>query len=239
MESKIKPNQEREIKSKEKIIQAAIDVFAARGKHGATMEEIAASAGLNKAMVYYYFGSKNNLFRQTLLYIFSQVFQRVLGAGVRDESETADAAAAIERAMRRHFQLISRHPIWARLIFYSLLNEEEDLKWAVSSLRETSPELIPFPFLALVEKGMAENKFRPVDPKQTAVSIAGTNLIYFIGRPIAKILLELDTKEEEAFLKARENHVVDLIFHGLLKPREIIKTKRKIRPQRPKEKGRQ
>lgn len=208
-------------KTKEKIIRAAIEIFAAKGKHGATMDEIASRAGINKAMVYYYFGDKNHLFRQTLLYIITQIFQKVLGLGLKKRQKESEVISELEGLLRRHFHLIASHPIWSRLIFYSLINEEEDLKWAVQSLLQASPQTSPLPLLSLIEKGMAEGKFRRVDPKQTAVSIAGTNVFYFLGRSVAKILLGLKDEEEEDFMRQREESVVDLIFHGLLEEKKI------------------
>ena len=217
------------MKSKEKIIRAAIDVFATKGKHGATMDEIAARAGLNKAMLYYYFGNKENLFRQALLYIFTQIFKKVMGTLSKKSSGGASPADELEQIIRRHFQIVSSQPVWARLIFYSLLNEEEDLKWAVETLKKNSPQFSPLPLLDLIERGISQNKFRQVDPRQTAVSLAGANLIYFLGRPIAKILLGLKDEEEEAFIKKREESVVDLIFHGLFKEKATVSPKIKAR----------
>jgi len=205
------------MKSREKIIRAAIDVFAIKGKHGATMDEIAARTGLNKAMVYYYFGNKENLFRQALLYIFTKIFKKVIGPLSKKSPLGVNLVVELEQIIRRHFQIVSSQPIWARLIFYSLLNEEEDLKWAIETLQNTSPQFSPLPLLELIERGISQNKFRRVDPRQTAVSLAGVNLFYFIGRPIAKILLGLKDEEEEVFMKQRKESVVDLIFHGLLK----------------------
>lgn len=187
------------------------------------MEEIASHAGINKAMLYYYFGDKHNLFRQTLLYIFNQIFRQVLALDSRKYRKVGPVEAELEGLLRRHFRFLASHPIWARLIFYSLINEEEDLKWAVQSLTQALPQT--FPLLFLIKKGIEEGKFRPVDAKQTAVSIAGANLIYFLGRPVAKILLDLKDEEEASFMRQREASVVDLIFHGLLRKENFKRPK--------------
>jgi len=219
------------MKSKEKIIRAAIEVFSIKGKHGATMDEIAARADLNKAMVYYYFGNKENLFRQALLYTFTQIFKKVMATLSKKREGGSNPVAELEQIIRRHFRIIASHPIWSRLIFYSLLNEEEDLKWAIEALQKTSPQFSPLPLLDLIEKGISQNKFRQVDPRQTAVSLAGANLIYFLGRPVAKILLGLKDGEEEVFMKQREESVVDLIFHGLLKEKGHFFPKKRLKAE--------
>lgn len=201
--------------SKEKILEAAVALFASKGKHGPTMEEIAARARINKAMVYYYFSNRDNLFRQALVYIFTQIFKQVVGPLALPQAARQNAVELLEKTIRRHFRLISQNPTWARLVFSSLVNEEEDLLWAIEEVRKKAPRLSPLALLALIEKGIAENELRPVDPAQAAVSIAGINLVYLLSRPIARVLLGLDSKAEEAFLQAREESVIDLIFYGL------------------------
>ncbi len=54
------------METKAKIISAAIEVFAVKGKHGARMEEIAEKANVNKALLYYYYTSKDLLFKEVL-----------------------------------------------------------------------------------------------------------------------------------------------------------------------------
>jgi len=218
--------------SKTKIIEAAIAVFATKGKHGARMEEVAAKAGLNKAMVYYYFGDKDNLFRQCLLHVFAQIFSLVLRRASKKKKPGRDPAVELEQIMRHHFKLMAQNPLWPRLIFSALINEEEHLKWAIDSLKKNAPEFFPLPVLAVIERGIAQKKFRPVDPKQTAVSLAGTNVIYFLGRPLANILLGLEAEEQKSFLAAREESVVDLILHGILQKK--AEGKRKIKMKRTK-----
>ncbi len=50
--------------TKEKILQTAISIFREKGKDGAKMQEIADGAGINKAMLHYYFSSKDQLFQE-------------------------------------------------------------------------------------------------------------------------------------------------------------------------------
>ena len=62
------------MKSRDKILQAAIPVFAGKGRHGAHMEEIAAHARINKAMIYYIFHSKDELYFEVLKHILTQAW---------------------------------------------------------------------------------------------------------------------------------------------------------------------
>ena len=63
------------MKSRDRIINAAIPVFASKGSHGAHMEEIANTAHINKAMIYYIFHSKDDLYFEVLKHILNQAYQ--------------------------------------------------------------------------------------------------------------------------------------------------------------------
>lgn len=91
---------------------------------------------------------------------------------------------------------------------------------AVEEVKNNWPHFFPILFLSLIEKGVDANNLRACDPAQVLISLAGVNFIYFISRPLAKILLGLEGENEEAFLKAREKRIVDLIMFGLCSPKE-------------------
>lgn len=67
----ILPTQQRAVKSKESILDAAETVFSQKGLHGARIDEIASLASVNKQRIYAYFGSKKNLYHQVLLKVYS------------------------------------------------------------------------------------------------------------------------------------------------------------------------
>ena len=102
--------------SRARIVGAAAKEFAARGYAGASVDRIARAARLNKAMIYYHFKSKGDLYRE----ILSDMFQAVRAGVVEVASSTAspdakirgyiDAIAAAAEA-RPHFP-----PIWLREI---------------------------------------------------------------------------------------------------------------------------
>ncbi len=63
--------------SRERLFAAAAREFAARGFAGASVDRIATAARLNKAMIYYHFGSKANLYREILRDMFGAVGTRI------------------------------------------------------------------------------------------------------------------------------------------------------------------
>jgi TetR/AcrR family transcriptional regulator len=102
--------------SRERILAAAANEFAARGYAGANMDRIARTARLNKAMIYYHFASKAALYREILHDMFGAVRARVAGVAEsdlppREKIRRYVAAIAGEAEARPHFP-----PIWLREI---------------------------------------------------------------------------------------------------------------------------
>ena len=100
--------------SRDRVFRAAAAEFAARGYAGANVDRIARSARLNKAMIYYHFGSKAALYRAIIADMFGAVEARVRGVVASSGSPEAKLLAfvdtiAAEAEARPHFP-----PIWLR-----------------------------------------------------------------------------------------------------------------------------
>ena len=65
---------QRDVSTEQKIREAARKVFQAKGMHGARMQDIADTAGINKALLHYYFRSKDQLFEA----IFKEALQQLI-----------------------------------------------------------------------------------------------------------------------------------------------------------------
>ena len=111
------------METKEKIISAAIEVFAEKGKHGARMEQIAAKAKVNKAMLYYYFSSKDNLFYEVLKSIIQNIFQHMSSTFnlfiIYDESPIDK----LKRIVNAQFEVFSQNSNFAKILLLALANE--------------------------------------------------------------------------------------------------------------------
>jgi AcrR family transcriptional regulator len=203
--------------TREKIIAAATLVFAERGKFGARMEEIAARARVNKAMLYYYYSSKENLYREVLRTILAQNLREVFQAFQREAGRRGKPEDLLELLSRTYYKVFSRRPSYTRILFEAVANEPGEVRKIVRSLKEESDFIHPERVIALFKSRISRGEFRDVDPRQVLVSIIGMNLIYFLARPIAEVILELDVEDEKAFLKEREESVIDLLLHGIMR----------------------
>ena len=82
--------------SKARVVTAAAAEFAARGYAGANMDRVARAARLNKAMIYYHFGSKAALYRAILVDMFDDVGRRVRDVAAADAAPDAKIRGFVE-----------------------------------------------------------------------------------------------------------------------------------------------
>ncbi len=204
------------MKSRDKIIQAAIAVFAEKGKHGARMEEIAANAEINKSMLYYYFSTKDNLYTETIRYIIISKFFTVIMSSISKFREISDPVKKVRLLSHTYFKLFSRNAMYTKILMEALSNYPEEVSGIMKSFKKETGKSFPKIVLGLIEEGKAKGVFRDIDSRQAIVSLVAMNLFYFLAKPMAKVMLELSEENEELFLKEREEKVIDLFLNGIL-----------------------
>ncbi|WP_370155462.1 TetR/AcrR family transcriptional regulator [Ferrovibrio sp.] len=156
------------------LLRAAVADFAARGFAGARIDEIAQKAGVNKQLVYHYFGSKDELYRAALEAVYAEIRAREKALQLGD----LPPVAAMERLVGFSFDYLAEHPE-----FIALLNDEnrQEARHVRGSERL---EEMHSPLVALMqetlERGAAAGVFRrDLDPVQMYISIAGLSYFFF------------------------------------------------------------
>ena len=202
--------------SREKTISAAIEVFSIKGKHGARMEEIAKEAGVNKSTVYYYFNSKENLYREVLKKIYYEKFRFVFDELQRIQSDGINHIERAKTIIRSFSRAFSENPNYTTIINNALTNEPQDLQFVIRHLKAEYDFIRPEKLVGFFEEGISNKAFRNIDARQTIISIVGVTMIFFIGKPIIEIMLGLDLEDEEVFLNERQESLMDLLLYGIV-----------------------
>ena len=206
--------------SREKIINAAIDVFAERGRHGARMDEIAVRAGINKAMVYYYFRSKENLHLEALVVILRKAYRRMVQAVERKETSGSNPLTQMKELVAAHFDAFAEEPNFARVFFNALAGDPTGVRQALEKVKLEGKTDPPKKMLAALEDGIAKGFFRDIDAVHTLISIIGMNLIFFADQPMSQTMLGLRITDEKSFLEERKKNIIDLLLHGIVRTGE-------------------
>jgi TetR/AcrR family transcriptional regulator len=191
------------------ILAAARGEFAAKGLAGARVNEIAARAGVNKQLIYYYFGSKEDLYRAALEEVYTEIrsLEKELKLG---DMQPAEAMAAL---IGFSFDYLARHPD-----FIGLLNHE-NAHGAMHvrdsrAIRETNSPLIEL-IARTLKRGIAAQVFRPgIDPVEFYISVAGMSYFFFSNRLTLSSIFGRDLGEAAA-VDAYRRHVVAFAMAGL------------------------
>ena len=203
--------------SKNKILAAAIEIFGEKGKHGARMEEIAARAEINKAMVYYYFGSRENLYKEALKQVFLNIHQHFASDLKQILPDSIPYEKKLGLLAKSFFRLYTENPDMTKLFLVAFTNEPETVVQAITQLQTEHEMTNPQKMMALFEEGISRGIYRDVDSRHTILSIIGINLAHFIAAPVIKTVLSIDSESEKEFYKIRKKNIVDLVLHGLIK----------------------
>ncbi len=196
------------VQSAGRLVDAAVEVFAAHGPDAATVDKICAKAGLNKRMAYHYFGSKAGLYKEALLYVYDQF----LSLEVELAAMLLPPEQLLETLVGKYYDFLRDHPAFVRLLCYENLNEGRVVRDL--NLRSKKAPIISALRLAL-EKGQAEKKFRRnIDVNDLLVSIFALCFFFFSNQFTMKQVLGKPVMDKTR-LKARKKHVADLLLRGL------------------------
>lgn len=192
-------------KTRLNILEAAEAEFAAKGLAGARVDVVAEEAGANKRMIYYYFGSKEDLY----LAVLERVYTDMRVAEAELALEAMAPLAAITCLTEFKFDYPAQHP---HLI--PLLNSENMLggEYLRRSLRLREMQISLIARLeAILARGAADGTLRPgIDPLHLYLTISAISYFYFSNNPTLSTAFgrDLATADERA---ARRRHVVDVV----------------------------
>ncbi|GAK60309.1 transcriptional regulator, TetR family [Candidatus Vecturithrix granuli] len=204
------------IDTREKIINSAIEIFAEKGKYGARMEEIAAKAGVNKAMVYYYYGMKDYLYQEALRNVVSSYLARIFRTGEQMINQNSNPVETLKSIVALYFEVFSSERAYTKLVLDAIASEPEELEDLLVQIKDDLKLDIPGKLLRFLEEGMERQVFRKVDPKQLLLNIVSMTMFYFFGKPAIKAFLDLQIEDEATFLKQRQEAIINLILFGMI-----------------------
>ena len=202
----------KEQNSKEKIISAALKEFSLKGLEGARMESIARNASVNKAMLFYYFNSKSNLYSSVISYVFSNYFKEL------NKIFTLDIGPS------EFFEKIPKYVIpffMKNRDFYSLIIREfffngeslvEMVKNNFKNINLDTPKLLKDKVNDWYDRGLITES----DPINFFINMVSVCVFSFIAKPVASKFFEIETVTEDEFYKSRIKSIENLLKNGML-----------------------
>jgi TetR/AcrR family transcriptional regulator len=192
---------------RQRIISAAEEVFAERGYTAATTREIAERAGIGKRMLFYYFPTKDAVYRAVLERIIAGLV--AIYEHTRREPGTVGLGDGIEAIIQFTAQNLSATKVWLREIIDDGPHLADLTRQHIAALYQQAG--------AGVARTMDAGVFRRSDPVHVLTSVGGVTLFYFLIAPMLRLVWDRDPLDPEV-LAERVIVVRDLLLHGLAGP---------------------
>jgi TetR/AcrR family transcriptional regulator len=196
----------------QRILAAAEQAFAEQGLAGARTDQIVRAARVNKALLYYYFHSKDELYGAVLESLFRQQQAAIAAAQQNSASSRPDSAHREELLayVNGAFDFAIAHPNFPRLIHREMMSRGVHFRHLIRSYWLPAQQRLR----REIKEGIAAGEFRPVDPAHTVLSIIAMTAFYFAAAPVLQELWGRDILQPQAVAERRQA-VLDFLEHGL------------------------
>jgi TetR/AcrR family transcriptional regulator len=198
--------------TEERIFEAALKVFARKGRDGARMQEIADLAEINKAMLHYYFRSKSRLYAEVFRYVFHR-FDRAFFDAVEKAGEES-FAAALESFVDHYIDFIGHNTDVLRLMVGEFLAGGEVIRQEMRGLIATGAAP-PQRFVRLIARAVETGEIAAVDPRHFLITLVSGCLFPLVALPMVSTLIPEAVDDYEGFLEARKRHLLAVLQRGI------------------------
>ncbi len=195
-------------RTRKRILETAALLFSEQGFDGVSVDEIVASAGVNKRMIYHYFGNKEKLFLAALSSVYSKL--EVLEVQTLHPEDPIDKI--IKDTVSAYFAFLQDNPDFVNLVLLENLRHGRDLDQMEAPL--TKAPMLDL-LMTAVKNGKENGTIRPdVDPRFLLVSLIGNCMIYCSNRFTLSRALNINL-ESPAILGRAKKSVAALILNGI------------------------
>ncbi len=195
---------------KERILKAAYHIFLAKGRQGARTREIAREAGVNLAMLHYYFHSKDELYQQIVSPLLIHFFFRLKKASESDP----DPQKRLEAVIRTYFDFLSGEPDFPRFMIWELTSGAVILKKIFAGPMDEKRKDLVSNLKDIFRDGQKIGLFKSHNVDQAVLSMVALCIFPFVARDVIQVM-NPDWRHQPNFLEERRRHILDLLLYGL------------------------
>ncbi|WP_304233460.1 TetR/AcrR family transcriptional regulator [Jiulongibacter sediminis] len=187
---------EQEQSTEEKILAAAEETFVKDGFEGARMQNIANKAGINKAMLHYYFRSKEMLFEKIFEMKSKFFFPAVKDMMLREEGTFTEK---MEEFAQRYIEFLTRYPFIPFFVIRTVNSSGTQGFIEKLPFKAQLAESVVLSYQKDRERGLVGE----IDPHQFLLSVIGMCVFPFLGKPILKVVFEMEDSNFESMMRSR------------------------------------
>jgi AcrR family transcriptional regulator len=205
-----------DLSAEQRILAAARQEFSERGIDGGRMQAIANRAGVNKALLHYYFRSKGKLFEIIISGLLAEIWRQI-HADLGAQPQTLDLRSTIRSLVSSYITVMSRQPEIPRILIRQLLNGDRNVRVVARSIIAELGDA-PVRILSAFTREVKAGRMKKCDPVQLMLNIMGMVIITFLSQPVAEIVKQetgFGIIYDEKFYKSRIDFITDMVFDGI------------------------
>lgn len=196
--------------SEEKILEAARRVFLQKGMAGARMQEIADEAGINKALLHYYFRNKELLFDRIFVQAAGKLFPKIMIILNSDQP----LFEKIENFVESYIDVMSENPYLPLFVLNEVHRDPEGFYKRISGeLKLPRPDK----FLMQIDQEVKLGNIKPVSPLQLFMTIISGTVFPFVAKPLFQMHIGVDEFQFRQFVIQRKAEFPRFIIEALKK----------------------
>ncbi len=203
--------------TKEKILEAATEEFIEYGFYGARTKRIAQRAGVNKAMMHYYFRNKETVYATAVESVFEALLEELLK--IKDGDETVEVK--IEQIMDAYIKVFTENHSKIRMLLYEITRGGREIKkFVLKNFNRVPFNPVSGSIYKYFKRRMNEGKIRKMNPFHLVISIISQVIpVYFAKELLDDIIkpMGINKKLINGFISERKRVVIKMLMEGIKK----------------------
>lgn len=195
--------------AEEKILEAARQVFITKGMSGARMQDIADAAGINKALLHYYFRSKEKLFEKIFVDAFENLFPKL--GSIIESDETV--FKKIEMICEEYITQLQQMPYLPVFVISEMNRHPEVFIHQVWGKKKPPLKV----FVEMINTSVKKGEIKPVNPLQLLLTIISLCIFPPMARPLFQQLAGISKKGFDEMIEERKKIVPQIIIQSIKK----------------------
>ncbi|MDB5105568.1 MAG: TetR/AcrR family transcriptional regulator [Fibrobacteres bacterium] len=202
--------------TEKRILAAARKEFIAKGLEGARMQAVATEAGVNKALLHYYFRSKDKLYQKVLEDTISTVWGK-LQAEFRAQPQTAGVEGIVRTIVSTYIRTLAANPDFPLFVFREIAGGGGSFPFVLQELLRNFRD-VPATLVKTLQDEAKAGLIKPVHPLHFIMNLMGMTVTTFLAMPMLQRLgpaVGLKIEFNDAFLEERIASITDTLLNGI------------------------
>lgn len=198
-----------EEKTEEKILEAAKKIFVEKGLDGARMQEIANEAGINKALLHYYYRSKNQLFEAVYEQVFMELLPKIYGLFTQDIT----LFEVIRRFFELHMEFLKNNSAIPLFILMEMKKVPDFMKQMLDRNHIDMLSAVRRKVREAEEEGL----IRSITAEELMLNIVSLSVFQFAAAPMFQAVAGIGKEEFLSIVEARKSSLAEFVINGIKK----------------------